>query len=70
MLHPYGDAVISAVGTACPTTWATHPFTHFIETNSYSALSGFIQLGGRNPADPFIAGQRRDIRPYLRRDRV
>jgi hypothetical protein len=70
-MHRCGnDMAISAMRTARPTTRAAHAFTHFIKTNSYAAASGFIHFGGCHPTDPFVARERRDIRPHLRHNRV
>ncbi len=61
---------VSTMGTTRPTTRPAHAFSHFIEADADAAAPGFIFLGGCNPADPFVACQGRDVRPYMLRNRV
>ena len=50
---------------AGPTARTAHAFAHFIKADCYTTVSGFIFLGRCNPANPFIARERCDIRPYI-----
>jgi hypothetical protein len=43
---------------------------HFVKTDGDATFSGFVLLGRRNPADPLIARQWRNIRPQLPRNSV
>ena len=56
--------LISTMRATSPTTWSAHAFAHFIKTDCYTAVPSFIFLGRYDPADPFIARERCDIRPY------
>ena len=53
------------MGAAGPAARSAHAFAHFIKPHRYAAASGFIFLSRRNPANPLITRQRRDIRPYI-----
>jgi len=46
-----------AMGTARPTAWSPHSFTHLINANLDASVSGFGFLGRSNPTDPFVACQ-------------
>jgi len=46
-----------SVRASRPTTWSSHSFVHFINTNFDAALSGFGFLSRSNPTDPFVACQ-------------
>lgn len=53
-----------------PTTRATHPLAHLVESNRDTTLSRLLFLGGGDPADPFVARKRRNVLPNLTRSPV
>ena len=53
-----------------PTAWATHAFVHLVYSDLDAALAGGILLGRSNPADPLVAGQRREVGPEILGRRV
>ena len=53
------------MGATSPTTWSAHALAHFVHADNYTPLPRLIFLGGRNPANPLIACERRNIRPHI-----
>lgn len=66
--------------TAGPAAWPApayatasagkHAFAHFIKPDRDAAPSRLSLLRGGNPADPFVACERRNIRPHVFDDRI
>ena len=58
-----GSGFFSAMRASGPTTRPAHTLSHFIEADFHTAVPGLVLLGGRDPAYPLIACQRRNARP-------
>jgi hypothetical protein len=55
----------SPVRTSRPTTGSAHAFSHFVETDDYTAISGLVLFSGCDPANPLIAREWRNACPYV-----
>lgn len=53
-----------AVRAAGPAAWSAHRFAHFVQSDGNAACPRFRLCTGLDPANPFIAGQRRNIQPH------
>ena len=65
MLPPLLFAGALAVRAARPAAGPTHAFLQFLLSPADTAFSGRLLLGIFNPADEFVAGQRRDVLPGI-----